>query len=254
MASPQKEHGFTPIAHEILEALARQDITRRAWRILMLMFRESYGRQRKQFALSLREISQRTGIAKPHCSVALKELAVTNMVTASRVTGNGNHPKNSYIFQKDYHQWVVTKTVTVTRMVTEGLPNPVTPPTPPYKDIERKDNTATVTNSGNYERPKDPIGQLVMAYKLVKGFREDDRAWDKRHWARFSPSAKKLLEVFEGDIEKAATCLKSIAERFNNDGLTWVLDTVVRHADEWKLREEVGPAKKKTGIPSWQYQ
>ena len=48
MASPQKENGYTPIAHEILEALAKQLLSPDEWRILMIIFRKTYGWDKKE--------------------------------------------------------------------------------------------------------------------------------------------------------------------------------------------------------------
>ncbi len=114
MASPQKEKGFTMIAHEILEALARHPLAGRHRRILDLILRESYGRNRKEAFLSLRDFSKRTRIAKAHCSSLLRELGLLQMVTGIRVTANGNHQKTAWIFQKDFDGWGVPSTVTVT--------------------------------------------------------------------------------------------------------------------------------------------
>lgn len=115
MASPQKENGWTQIAHEILEALARSRLSGRELRIILLILRESFGYQRKEAVLSLRDIQLRTGIAKAHVSQALSSMRVTNVVRVTRVTENGNRSKSILSFQKDYHQWGVTKKVTVTK-------------------------------------------------------------------------------------------------------------------------------------------
>ena len=43
MASPQKENGFTPISNEILEAVAGASLNGTQLRILLLLWRNSYG-------------------------------------------------------------------------------------------------------------------------------------------------------------------------------------------------------------------
>jgi len=53
MASPQRENGYTGVANEILEALARVQMSGHEWRIVMALFRETYGHQTRRIILAL---------------------------------------------------------------------------------------------------------------------------------------------------------------------------------------------------------
>src|SRR5262245_14605442 len=122
MASPQLENGYCRIAHSILEALARHPLSGRHRRILDVIFRESFGRNRKEALLSLRDFSNRTGIAKRHCSTLLRELGFLKLVTVSRVAENGTHAKSAWFFQKDFDKWGVPNMGTVPKKRDGSVP------------------------------------------------------------------------------------------------------------------------------------
>ena len=109
MANPQKEDGYVGIANELFEAIYMKfDFTKRQLRILSAIIRHSYGWNRNKCSLSLREISSQTGIDFRHVSSALQELIEMSVLF---VEGFQNE-KRTYILNKDYDTWSVTKTVT----------------------------------------------------------------------------------------------------------------------------------------------
>ena len=144
-ASPQLEDGHVRIATELLLALVRAGLTARQWPIVMVIARKTYGYQKKVDDIGLSQISELTGIAKPHVSVAVRELAARRIIT--RKVGTFGHILG---INKNHLQWLptskstpamppsdeeiiagegvtdpvtVTESVTVTDSVTEGLPN-----------------------------------------------------------------------------------------------------------------------------------
>jgi phage replication O-like protein O len=100
MANPQKEDGHTDIAHEIVEAIARTNFTAYETRLLMALFRKTYGWHKKEDAISLSQFSEITKISSQHCSRTLQRLELRNVIIISR---NGN--SNKYCFQKNYERW-----------------------------------------------------------------------------------------------------------------------------------------------------
>lgn len=112
MASPQKENGYTPIAHTILEALSRQVISPDGWRILMIIFRKTYGWDKKQDRISHTQFSEITGISRNHIPRAINKLISRNIickVSPNQGTGvpqSGDRNIISYGFQKDFDKWV----------------------------------------------------------------------------------------------------------------------------------------------------
>jgi len=52
-ASPQIENGYTRIANELLEAMARINLTPTEWKILMVIIRNTYGYHKKEERIKL---------------------------------------------------------------------------------------------------------------------------------------------------------------------------------------------------------
>jgi len=97
MASPQKENGFTPIANELLDALARTRIPGEARQLLDVIIRQTYGWQRKAVQISYRRFSDFTGLRNGHIYRGIRSLVVHRIV---EVGGEG------YGVQKNYDLWL----------------------------------------------------------------------------------------------------------------------------------------------------
>lgn len=130
IASPQLEDGHTRIANELLEALLLARLTSRQWAIAMALVRKTYGFNKKTDDIGLGQLSDLTGLAKPHVSVAVRELEERKII--SREKGIFGHVMG---LNKNHAQWIgverrssprvtevvmVTKTVTVTESVNAG--------------------------------------------------------------------------------------------------------------------------------------
>lgn len=124
MASPQKEDGYTPIAHEILEHLSRQVLSPDEWRILMIIFRKTYGWDKKYDKISHSQFAELTGIARGHIPRILNRLLERKMIFKAvpqpgvpysgdcpPIRGRGGVPylgdrhMATYGFQKNYDLW-----------------------------------------------------------------------------------------------------------------------------------------------------
>lgn len=112
MASPQKENGYTPIAHTILEALSRQVISPDEWRILMIIFRKTYGWDKKQDHISHTQFSEITGISRNHIPRIINKLLARNIIYRVSPNQGTGVPQSrdgniiTYGFQKDFDRWV----------------------------------------------------------------------------------------------------------------------------------------------------
>ncbi len=130
MANPQKENGFTPIANEILEAVSGAALNGTQLRILLLLWRNSYGYHKKECALPLsylvkmlrgnkstisRQMRRLTELglvseAAPELtsggknSAAEENRSIDNQIN-NRANGDGRTPKR-YRFNKDYESWL----------------------------------------------------------------------------------------------------------------------------------------------------
>jgi len=95
MASPQKENGYTPIAHTIMEALAKIKIPGQARQILDVIFRKTYGWNKLDDKISLKQFVEFTGLSKVRICRGIQRLLSMNIITKngnamSYFTKNGN--------------------------------------------------------------------------------------------------------------------------------------------------------------------
>lgn len=77
------------------------------------------------------------------------------------------------------------------------------------------------------------IRRIVSVYKMVSGYDKDDKLWDRLNYSRCSKMARNLLNFF-GNWENAADCVQEIYEKFTSDGLTVTMETIQKHAADWK--------------------
>ena len=97
--TPQLENGYTPIANEILERLCEINLTSYQFRILLYIFRKTYGFHKKEDWISVSQIVEATGIKQSHVSRTKKELVAKSILytpTGIKVA-----------FQKDWRLWNV---------------------------------------------------------------------------------------------------------------------------------------------------
>lgn len=74
------DNGYTRIANEILEAMARIKLSPTQYRILFVVWRYTYGFQRKEHKLSLTFLTQATGCDRRLIQREIKKLIKTNIL------------------------------------------------------------------------------------------------------------------------------------------------------------------------------
>lgn len=98
MSKPRLENGYTRVANEIMEALARINLSPYESRVLWFILRKTYGWQKKSDLIPLSQIAQGTGISKPNVCHSLKRLLARSIIVRL---------DNKHIgFQKDYEKWL----------------------------------------------------------------------------------------------------------------------------------------------------
>jgi len=135
MASPQKENGFTPIANEIMEAIAKMRIPGEARQVLDVILRKTYGWNKKNDIISLSQFVDTTGLNKVHVCRMVNRLLEMNLITkkGKGITNNGKDVGQIYEFNKDYEGWkplpkkvtLPNRVITVTKKGNNPLPNRV---------------------------------------------------------------------------------------------------------------------------------
>ena len=104
MASPQVENGYTRLANELLEALCRARLGGREMRVVLAVARLTYGYGEKEAKISLRRLSQLTGIPKEDVCKTLRRLAKKKVVSVRKEKG-----RLRMGIQKDYEKWGLAK-------------------------------------------------------------------------------------------------------------------------------------------------
>jgi len=102
MASPQKENGYTPIAHEILEALAQAKISGYEFRFIIALLRKTYGYGKKEDKITNSQICKIINAPRQRISEAKLKLLAKNIVTQKR---------DKISFNKDYDKWKVSRKI-----------------------------------------------------------------------------------------------------------------------------------------------
>lgn len=105
MASPQLEDGFFRLANEIAEAIYKTDLSACELRLLLALFRKTYGFNKKDDAISLSQWQEMLGLPRQTICRVLKHLEASNIVLVSR-----EGYVTVYSFQKDYERWKLPET------------------------------------------------------------------------------------------------------------------------------------------------
>lgn len=100
MKSPQLENGYTRIANEILETLSKTQISGNDRRILDVIFRKTYGFNKKQDKISLSQFSVATLLMRSVVCRGLKRLINMNIIIKI-----ANDDIQIYRINKDFDTW-----------------------------------------------------------------------------------------------------------------------------------------------------
>jgi phage replication O-like protein O len=111
--NPQLENGYTKIADEILEALARTKLNTQESRMIYAILRKTYGFNKKDDWISNSQLELITGVHRSHCANT-----ITRLIQRKIVTRIGNKIQ----FNKMYKAWLelpkqVTKQVMLPKQV-----------------------------------------------------------------------------------------------------------------------------------------
>ena len=136
MADPQKENGYTPISNEVLEAVAGTKLNGTQLRILLILWRKSYGYHKSECEISLSYLVKSTNSTKSALSREISKLKKMNIIFEIEAP-NRRHVK-VYKFNKNYDDW---KSETLSNQATERCLNR-------QQNVTQSDN-GKVTELGN---------------------------------------------------------------------------------------------------------
>ena len=99
--NPQVENGYTRIANEIMEALAKYRIPGEQMQCLMCILRKTYGWGKKQDAISISQFEKYTNLPRKNVCRSLSELQRKNVISGKKATSN----TTIYWINKRYNEW-----------------------------------------------------------------------------------------------------------------------------------------------------
>lgn len=136
MASPQVEKGHTRIANEILEQVMKTNLNGTQFRIVIVVWRITYGFQRKTHEISISFIARSINSSRSHVHRELKVLIDRKIITVAEI---GPRKEREIGFNKNYAEWtscIPSKKGTIKKVAA--------PPAPPKKKAKKtyaEDNT-----------------------------------------------------------------------------------------------------------------
>ncbi len=214
MTNPQKENGYTAIANEILEQIARVKLSPTQYRIIFIIWRYTYGFNRKEHNLSLGFLSKATGCDKRQIQRELKNLEEMKVIKQNVTNGKSRIIK----FNKHYDTWVVKTDI-----------GEIT--------IGEIDNGETVKGAIG-ETVKGAIGEIDNQERHILNTNL------KKDIIYLSEEEAQLIKILEGvsnyplDREKEIEMLKRLSDKYST------LD-IISVVKDWAIGKIDKPLKKK---------
>lgn len=145
MVNPQTGNGYTPVANEILDQIIKLPLNGTQFRLLITVWRYTYGFSRKEHELSESFIAKATGISKRNISTELNNLIKMNIIIVVRP--HTDTKPRTISFNKHYDRWSIVQQVKdsstgepITLTTGEGLDNT------PGEEQFNQDNQIIKTN------------------------------------------------------------------------------------------------------------
>ncbi|TCK39672.1 phage replication protein O [Paraburkholderia sp. BL8N3] len=186
----QVEDGYTRVAHGILETLALADLSKRHYKVLLVMIRQTYGYNKKSDEVSLSQFEAKTGVLKPNVSTAIDELLAMGVLMRTP----GKHAACLSI-NKAYAQWTGKAKVDLSKVCGYQNNNP--------RVIE--------TMEEGYQNDNSEVIESITTKDNSK--RKDQKTTPKENLSR---SLRERFEIFWGEYPKKKskiTAEKAFAKR-----------------------------------------
>lgn len=231
MASPQKENGYTAIANDIIEALARTRINGETRQVIDVVFRKTYGYNKKQDPISLSQFCHYTRMRRSDVCRALNK-AISMKIISKKATGG----TTIYSIHKDFEEW------TTVAKKPRGLLNSKSPSRKiANKRTQNSDRQKTVSKDKNKDIPASQVGEPFNLLKAVEKLEESPR----REFGIIGFYFRKRKPTFENVDQykvavrrhlRAAIQLKPFSDKQISDASQkarddypeWTLDTLIK--------------------------
>ena len=227
MANPQLENGYTRIANELIDAIGQLDLNGTELKILLCVFRYTYGFQRKNHKFSASFLSKWANCDIRTIKRALKRLIAFNVL----IVVNKDHKGVTSVLElnKDFDSWesggemctgdknvtsdrVVTSDKVVTRPVTE-LPPLLVTELPPKK--------------------RNNINKKYKENNICAFF---EKAWQQypKKKGKTAVSKKAKQELYEAGEDKVMAAIKAYSEEVDGRDEKYILHGSTFFNGRWK--------------------
>lgn len=196
MHSPQAENGHIDIAHEIAEAFFKLQLSGNQWRILWVIFRQTYGWKKTKERISISYFQRKTGLDRRNIHRALKEMINRNIVVK-----NDNSYIVTYGFQKDYSKWKALSKLPVAKLSRGKNDNGFV-----VKNDTHKRKRKETINSGS--KKTDPRIKIFIDWYFTMFEKKFKRKYAIPNGAKTGQQVKNILKsgLSFTDIQIAAMC------------------------------------------------
>lgn len=181
MASPQVEKGHTRIANEILEQVMKTNLNGTQFRIVIVVWRFTYGFQRKTHEISISFIARSINSSRSHVHRELKVLIDRKIITVAEI---GPRKEREIGFNKNYAEWtscIPSKKETIKKVAA--------PPAPKQKPKKTKNV---------YEENNRYFKMAKYFYSKVKGVARSEgleHLTIKANLQNWADEFRKLVEI-----------------------------------------------------------
>ncbi|WP_250501950.1 replication protein [Caballeronia sp. AZ7_KS35] len=220
--SPQLEEGYTRIANELLEAITLAPFSQNQYKVILTVWRMTYGFNKQSDQLALSQIMVRTGMKKPQASLAVSQLIEMRVLLA----GEGRHARVLSL-NKFYTRWAdhvrvelpsrgsENQNPTVMESVTEGseVQNSTVLKSGTTKDNSKR-HTQKKENLSRSLRERFEI--FWAAYPRKKSKTHAEKAF-----AKCNPDEQLFNDLMAG-LERAKTSEQWANPRFIPHAATWL--------------------------------
>ncbi|MFD1335777.1 replication protein [Oceanobacillus iheyensis] len=187
MASPQLEKGHTRIANEILNEIMKLNLNGTQFRLVLAIWRFTYGFQRKKWEMSISFLAKTINTSRSHVDRELKTLIDRNIIQVQDVTSKGRELS----FNKNHQDWLE-------KDVEEGKEVKLTK----QQKTKIATNKIPAAAKKKYDETNTYYKMAIYFYKMVERVVQDagiPHLTKKANMQTWSDDMRKLVEIDEVD-------------------------------------------------------
>lgn len=208
MANPQKENGYVPISNELIDQLCKTKLNGTQFRIILLVFRYTYGFNRKSWKLSTSFISEAIDCDIRQVRREIKSLIDMNILSVNK-NFNGISPRNMCI-NKNYDEWDIKLYSCIERV---NLPG-----------VDQTGDELALYSGGELDtsREGELAPQLNTKYKYKDKYIcafDFDLLWKEypKKKGKSAISKKSMKEIEKIGIDRMLKCIKRYKEEISRN-------------------------------------